>query len=51
MVIVVDPSTEDLSAAARAEALARASDETGLPACDPIVGGLAAIAEPMVSHP
>jgi uncharacterized NAD-dependent epimerase/dehydratase family protein len=38
-------NTAGLSDAARADAFARASDETGLPACDPMGGGVGPIAD------
>lgn len=44
-VIGISLNTAKLSPADRAAALARATDETGLPACDPIAGSIALIAD------
>lgn len=44
-VIGISLNTAALSETGRAEALARASGETGLPACDPMAGGLGPIAD------
>lgn len=44
-VIGISLNTAGLSDAARADAFARAGDETGLPACDPMAGGVGAIAD------
>lgn len=44
-VIGISLNTAALSETGRAEALARASSETGLPACDPMAGGVGPIAD------
>jgi uncharacterized NAD-dependent epimerase/dehydratase family protein len=47
-VIGISLNTDGLSESARADAFARAADETGLPACDPLAGGVGPLADRML---